>query len=123
MSRVDDVPVYEQQSVEVPAKLYNLWRRAKLHLTFPLRFPLQGYRGLVMILDEHEWLCANERQYDLPVICWLEFVDQGRDALHLPVKCTQNYYHYAAEKIREPILELMEQELEKRLGKSSDFKD
>ena len=116
MSRVEDTPVYERQSVEVPAKLYNLWRRAKLHATLPIRFPLEGYRGLVMILDKHEWLCANERQNDLPVICWLNFVDQGRDAIHLPVQCTQNYYHYAAHKIREPVMDLMEQELEKILA-------
>lgn len=122
MSRVVGMPIYEHQKVEVPAKLYNLWRRTKLHYKCPIRFPLEGYRGLVMMLDENEWLCADERQNDLPVICWIEFVDQGRDALHLPIACTLNYYHFAAHKISEHVLELMEQELEKMLGKQSNFK-
>ena len=123
MSRVEGMPVYVQQTVEVPAKLYNLWRRAKLHFACPMQFSLEGYRGLVMILDEHEWLCADERQNDMPVLCWLEFRDQGRDALHLPVTCTLNYYHFAAHKIRDHVLELMEQELNKRLNKYNNVKD
>lgn len=122
MSRVVGMPIYEHQKVEVPAKLYNLWRRAKLHYTCPIRFSLEGYRGLVMLLDENEWLCADERQNDLPVICWMEFVDHGRDALHLPIACTLNYYHFASHKIREHVLELMEQELENMLSKHSNFK-
>ena len=117
MSRVEDMPVYEQQKVEVSARLYNLWRRAKLHLQCPIRFSLSGYRGLVMILDKDEWLCADETQYDMPVICWLAFHDQGRDTLHLPVKCTLNYYHFAASKISAHVLELMEEELERILKK------
>jgi hypothetical protein len=116
MSRVGDMPVYEQLNVEVPAKLYNLWRRAKLHLIFPIRFSLEGFRGLVMILDQHEWLCADETMNDLPVICWLNFDDKGRDAIHLPVACTLNYYHFAASKIQTQVLELMEKELEHMLG-------
>lgn len=122
MSRVADMPVYEQRTVEVAAKLYNLWRRAKLHLKCPIRFSLLDYRGLVMILDQDEWLCADETQNDLPVICWLAFVDQGRDTLHLPVQCTLNYYHFAAGKIRAHVLELMEQELERLLDNKNEFK-
>lgn len=123
MSRVADMPVYEQQKVEVTAKLYNLWRRAKLHIKCPIRFSLQDYRGLVMILDKDEWLCADETLNDLPVICWLEFADHRRDALHLPVQCTLNYYHFAASKIRVHVLELMTEELERMLHKKNDFKD
>lgn len=122
MSRVEGMPVYEQQTVEVPAKLYNLWRRAKLHFAFPMQFSLECYRGLVMILDENEWLCADERQNDMPVICWIEFMDQGRDAIHLPVTCTLNYYHFAAHTIRETVLDLMEQELNKLLNKHNNIK-
>jgi len=121
MSRVVGMPIYEHQTVEVPAKLYNLWRRAQLHFTYPIRFSLVGYRGLVMILDEDEWLCADERQNDFPVICWLKFAGQGRNALHLPVSCTLNFYHFAAHKIREHVLELMEHELENRLSKHNNL--
>lgn len=120
MSRVAGKAIYQQQQDEVTAKLYNLWRRAKLHFKFPIRFPLIGYRGLVMILDEDEWLCIDENNNDMPIICWLDFVDQGRDALHVPVKCTRNYYHFAADKIREHVLELTEEELDKMLHQTDD---
>ena len=115
MSRVKDMPVYEHQHVEVTARLYNLWRRAKLHYKFPIRFSLTGYQGLVMMINESEWLCADESLNDFPVICWLNFDDHGRDALHKPVQCTQNYYHFAANKIQAHVLELMDCELEKIL--------
>jgi len=112
MSRVRDVPVYAQREDEVTAKLYNLWRRAKLHYPCPIRFPLPDYPGMVMILEEREWVCANERQNDLPVLAWVEFEDRGRDALHTPVRCKLNYYHFAASKMRARTLELMEKTLE-----------
>jgi hypothetical protein len=117
MSRSADMMAYEQKQVEVSAQIYNLWRRAKLHTNLPLRFPLTGYRGLVMLIDENEWLCADENQYDLPIICWFNFCDKGRDAIHLPVKCTQNLYHYAAHKICDSVLELMQNKLEALLSK------
>jgi hypothetical protein len=118
MSRVADMPVYKQQQVEVTAQIYNLWRRAKLHLRLPIRFSLTDYRGLVMILDKREWLCADETQNDLPVIAWLDFCDKGRDNLHLPIQCTLNYYHFAADKISAHVLELMQEELVNRLSKT-----
>lgn len=115
MSRVDGMPVLQQQDSEVSAVHYNLWRRAKSHFTLPIRFPLKGLRGLVMILDKHEWLCADETLNDMPVISWIEFQDKGRDALHLAVSCKLNYYHFAASKICPQVLDLMQQELESRL--------
>jgi len=115
VSRVRDVPVYAQREDEVTAKLYNLWRRAKLHFPCPIRFPLPDYPGMVMILEEREWVCANERQNDLPVLAWVEFEDRGRDALHKPVRCKLNYYHFAASKMRARTLELMEETLDRYL--------
>ena len=115
MSRVAGMPVYVREDDEVSAKLYNLWRRVKLHFSLPIRIPLEGYRGLVMVLEEHEWVCADESQNDMPVLAWVEFEDQGRDAIHLPVKCKLNHYHYAASKIHIHSLELMEAALEQKL--------
>ena len=115
MSRTADVPYYEQREDEVDAKLYNLWRRAKHRFTMPMRLPLEGYKGLVLIIENDEWVCADESLNDLPVIAWVDFEDQGRETLHLPVKCKLNYYHYAASKIRAHTLELMQHELENSL--------
>lgn len=119
MSRSQDMMPYQQLKAEVPASVYNLWRRIKMRVPLPFRFPLPGYRGLVMIVDYDEWLCANERQFDLPVACWFDFSDKHRDAIHTPVECTLNYYHFAAEKISDGVLKLMQDELEQRLKKSS----
>lgn len=117
MSRSADMMPYEQKQVEVPATVYNLWRRIKLHFLLPFRFSLEGYRGLVMIIDNNEWLCADETQYDLPVLCWFDFCDKGRDAIHIPVTCTLNHYHFAAHKISDAVLQLMQIELEKKIAK------
>ena len=115
MSRVKDVPYYAQRDDKLDAQLYNLWRRAKMHFEMPIRLPLSDYPGFVMILEEEEWVCVDERQNDFPVLAWVEFEDQGRDTLHLPVKCKLNYYHFAASKVRAHSLELMQAELEARL--------
>ena len=70
---------------------------------------------MVMILEEREWVCANGLQNDLPVLAWVEFEDQGRDALHEPVRCKLNYYHFAASKMRARALISMENILEEYL--------
>ncbi|MFK5915002.1 MAG: hypothetical protein QM484_11565 [Woeseiaceae bacterium] len=115
MSRVEGMPVYAQRDEMLPAKLYNLWRRLKLHFDLPVRIPLEGYRSLVMVLETHEWVCVDETQNDMPVLAWIEFEDQGRKNIHLPVKCKLNHYHFAADKVRAASLELMEAALEKKL--------
>lgn len=115
MSRVDDVPVYEQRSDAIEAKLYNLWRRAKMHFAMPLRLEFDELPGVAMILDRDEWACVNTHQNDLPLLAWVEFEDQGRDTLHTPVPCKLNYYHYAASKYRGRVLQLMGVALERRL--------
>lgn len=115
MSRVGEIPVYEQREDEVEASLYNLWRRAKLHLVLPLRLAVPGYRGVTMVLEEESWICVDERNNDLPLLAWVEFEDKGRDTLHTPVKCKLNYYHYAASKLRLPVLEWVAEELKRRL--------
>jgi len=118
VSRTADVPYYQQREDEVDAKLYNLWRRAKHRFTMPMRIPLEGYKGLIMILENDEWVCADENLNDMPVIAWLEFEDDHRETLHMPVKCKLNYYHYAASKVRAHSLELAQIELDKRLHKN-----
>ncbi len=120
MSRVADVPIFAQRDSEVSAELYNLWRRAKLHFDVPIRLPLDDSPGFVMILEEDEWVCADETCNDLPVLAWVEFEDQGRDALHLPVKCKLNYYHFAASKVRAHALAMMAEILDQRLHQDDD---
>lgn len=82
----------------------------------PVRFPLDDHHGMVMIIEEHELVCVNETQNDLPYLAWLEFEDKGRDALHTPVRCKLNYYHYAASKFRAKSLDQMQRGLEQLLS-------
>ncbi len=115
MSRIGEVPVYAQRPDEVSASLYNLWRRAKLHWPCPIRLQLSVQPGVVMILEEREWICADTRQNDLPILAWVEFEDRNRNALHLPVGCMLNYYHFAASRLRAEVLAAAERALEEKL--------
>ncbi len=115
MSRTGEVPCFARRADQVEARLYNLWRRARLHLTMPVRIPLPGQPGVVMILEANEWVCVDARQNDLPILAWVEFEDRGRDALHLPVRCKLNYYHFAASRYRSRALEAMAEGLSRLL--------
>lgn len=106
MSRIGDVPFYSRQDDHIDARLYNAWRRAKLRHKIPMRLPLKGLRGLTMLVETHNLVCVHETQNDLPIIAWVEFEDNQRDSLHLPIKCKRYHYHFAAEKIREQVLAL-----------------
>lgn len=114
--RLKDVPVYAQRPDTIEARIYNLWRRARHRFSGPLRLDLPGLTGMQLILEEHAWICVDARQFDIPVIAWVEFEDVGRDTIHTPVPCKLNYYHFAASKVRAKVLELMVQELESILA-------
>jgi len=115
MSRVGEVPCYAQRPEQLDAALYNLWRRARSRGILPLRIPLPEQAGVVMIVEERELICANARQNDLPILAWVEFEDRHRSALHTPVPCKLNYYHFAASRYRARALAAMAEELERRL--------
>lgn len=115
MSRLDEVPYYAQRADRLDAPLYNLWRRARLHLRLPIRIPLPEQAGVVMIVEAQALICANARQNDLPILAWVEFEDRHRTALHTPVPCKLNYYHFAASRYRARALTAMAEELARRL--------
>ena len=117
-TRIHDMPVYASQSEQLAAPLYNLWRRARLHLALPLRIELPQLKQMALILEPDCWVVVDQVQYDLPVLAWVEFQDTGRSSLHTPVTCTLNYYHYMASQLRGRVLTLLEQELEARLRKT-----
>jgi hypothetical protein len=116
MSRLADMPVYAQRPDAIDAAHYNLWRRARSRFGTPLRLVLPGLKGMALILDDHAWACVDASQNDLPVLAWVELEDAGRDAIHTPVPCQLNYYHFAASALRARVLDLMARELEARLA-------
>jgi hypothetical protein len=119
-TRIEEVPFLAQRADKIEARLYNLWqrlrqRRQAKRLHGPFRVPLEGLSGLELIVDEQSWVCVDVRQYDLPILAWLDFEDARRDALHLPIPCKINYYHFAASRLRGKVLDLLAHELEQRL--------
>ena len=115
VTRIHDMPVYETRTEELDAAVYNLWRRARLHLTMPLRIELPELKQMALIVENDCWVLVDQCQYDLPVMAWLDFQDSGRSTLHTPVTCTLNYYHYLASHLQQKVLALMSQALETRL--------
>lgn len=114
-TRIHDMPVYASRSGQMDAVLYNLWRRARLHLNLPIRVELPALKSLILILEEDCWVVVDPRNYDLPMIAWVDFQDAGRSSLHTPVVCTINYYHYMASHFREKVLAEIGEALEARL--------
>ncbi|VAW98703.1 hypothetical protein MNBD_GAMMA23-2397 [hydrothermal vent metagenome] len=115
VTRIQDMPVYAARTDQIEASLYNLWRRARLHLTFPMRIELPQLKQMALILEDDSWVLVDQCQFDLPIIAWLDFQDVGRNSLHTPVSCKMNYYHHLANRIHDKVLLLMTHELEQRL--------
>ncbi len=115
-TRINDMPVYESRTETLDASIYNLWRRARLHVEMPLRIEMPELKQMALILEDDSWVVVDQCQYDLPVLAWIEFQDSERSTLHTPVTCTLNYYHYLASHIREKVLRLMSKDLEARLS-------
>jgi len=119
VTRIHDMQAYETRSEQLDAALYNLWRRARLHLHMPLRIELSGLKQMVLIIEHDCWVVVDQCQYDMPVLAWLDFQDTGRTSLHTPVVCTMNYYHYLASHLRVKVLTQMNDILQARLKDES----
>ncbi|RMH20241.1 MAG: hypothetical protein D6698_04630 [Gammaproteobacteria bacterium] len=115
MSRHHDMPVLVSRDVEIESVLYNLWRRARLHLALPIRFAIPVTGKMILIVEAESWIVVDGNRNDLPILAWVDFQDKGRDSLHTPVQCTLNYYHYLASRIRVLALQTLQEGLEKSL--------
>jgi hypothetical protein len=115
MTRIHDMPALARRPDRLEAEHYNLWRRARRYLACPIRLPLEGMHGVELILEADAWVCVNTLQNDLPILAWTEFEDAHREAIHTPVPCQLNYYHFAASKYRARVLETGMRELRERI--------
>ncbi len=118
-TRIYDMPVYEARTEQLEASLYNLWRRAQLHIPLPLRIVLPEQNQMALIIEEDCWVLVDQNQYDLPVLAWLNFQDAGRDSLHTTVDCTLNYYHYMGSRLRQTVLTVLSETLHSELDKAT----
>jgi len=116
MNRTKDTPIYEQRNDTVDARLFNLWRRARIHELLPQRFEEPDTTpGIAIIADISEWVCVNIAANDLPILAWVDFENRERNSLHIPVCCKLNYYHFAASRYRARSLEILYAGLEQCL--------
>ncbi len=115
VTRIHDMPVYASCTEVIDASLYNLWRRARLHLNLPVHLKLPKLKTMILILEVDYWVMVDPRHYDLPLIAWVKFQDSGRSSLHTPVECTINYYHFMASQFYEKILINIGEAFEKSL--------
>ena len=99
MWRLENLPVYSSAPTKVEARIFNLIRRALRQTDKPIRIPFSYDREVDVLIDEDSWVCVNNTNNDMPFVAWVGFESQGRSALHTPITCTKNYYHYAAGRI------------------------
>jgi hypothetical protein len=117
--RLRDLPPLDEFPSRIAAPVWNAWRRYWMHEHRQTCFGLAELPPMSLLLYEREWVLVDTSLYDLPILCWSDFQDAGRAALHEPVPCTVRQYHQGAAKIRERALALMAEELEARLHRPS----
>lgn len=100
----------------VDARCWNLVRLALCRLPRPIRFELQGLRGLEAVVEDHYWLCVETFNADRPVLCWTEFRNRSRNALDEPVRCSLYLMHHHSGLIMGEALESLEKALDHRLA-------
>jgi len=99
MYRLIDLPVYSATPTAITAEQFNLIRRAVINSSQPIRIPLNNLTHVDIIIDKDSWVCVDNSNNDSPIVAWVNFESQHRDAIHTPIGCTKNYYHFAAGKV------------------------
>lgn len=115
--RLNDLPPLDSYPSRIPAAVWNVWRRYRVRHPDASCFGLEGLPPLSLRLDGDSWVVMDSNLYDLPILAWCDFQDSPERGLHEPVPCTVRHYHQGASKVRNQTLELMQEELERRLSK------
>ncbi len=90
----DGFPYLRRTQGAIPARAWNLWRRWQARHGDVLEQPLAARPGTLVVLTDAFWLLVDAAQTSRPVILWLDFETQGRDALHTDIPCAVQYYDY-----------------------------
>lgn len=115
VSRLDDIPVYEQTQIRLAAADYNQVQLALKRMGGALRIPLAGLRSLELVVDREAWIVIDRDLNEIPVLAWTDFQVQGRNTLHEPIACVLKSYHAHGGEIVDKVMALMRQELAQRL--------
>lgn len=78
---------------KIEATCYNRARLALLRLGSPVCVALQMHRGLIVFLNNTDWLCVDSFADDQPVLAWRDFKIHARDNLYQPVSCELWLFH------------------------------
>jgi hypothetical protein len=113
--RLKDFPALDRYPSRIPAPVWNIWRRYRLHEGRETCFGLEGLPPMSVILADDEWVIVDTYLYDLPILAWSEFGDAGRESLHEPIPCVVRHFHQGASMVRNKALGLLAEELEARL--------
>ena len=116
--RLRDLPLLDSYPSKIPAGVWNAWRRYIGRKHFEACFGLEGLPPMSLYLDKDSWVIIDSSLYDLPILAWTAFAEPEGRGLHEPVPCIVWHYHQGASRIRNRALELMQQELERRLNKA-----
>jgi len=101
---------------QVEASCYNQVQLALHRLGNPFRLDLPGHAGLEIRLEEKAWLCVDNVQGELPVLCWHSFEVANRHSLHMPIHCCLDLYHMQAGLVMGTVLDALETALKQRLA-------
>jgi len=116
---IEDIPVFAARCDVVPARHYNLWRRARMRLGTPIAIGLPELKEMELILEHDAWVVIDHNRHQVPVLAWTAFSPPPERGLHEPVPCTLNYYHFMASSLRAPVLDYLFTGLEKRLRRGA----
>ncbi len=113
------IPCLRRTEGELPAPVWNLWRRWRGRFGDMLEMPLAARPGTIVVLTDDFWLFADVTQGGMPLILWLEMQAQGRAALHEAVPCMVQYYDYPAARFHDTVLREARQRMEADLAKGA----
>lgn len=116
-SRLDGIPVYQQQPATLAAADFNRVQLAFKRLGKTVHITLTGLRSLQLILENDAWVVADGALNNVPVLAWTDFQIDDRVDLHLPVRCVLKMYHAHGQVILDQVMARMETELQERLDK------
>ncbi len=113
--RLDKMPIMAQRESHIDASAYNVWRRARNVWGAPMKMILPEINEFQLHLTDKYWVVVDLSRNGALVLAWINLEDQDRSALHEPINCKLNYYHFAASAIRAKSMKLMEEMLSARL--------
>ena len=116
-SRLEGIPVYQQQPASLEAADFNRVQLALKRLGSSIHIPLAGLRSLELILDKEAWIVVDAALNHVPVLAWTDFKVDDRKDLHRPVPCVLKMYHAHAQVILDQVMARMQTALQERMDK------